>query len=390
MSIKKKQNYLLLTIIVLFWFAQYIYIPYQTPYLNSIHLSSNAVGIIIGAYGISQMIFRLPIGILADKNGKHTLLIFIGALSSGVASLFRIFLPNGLGFFIGNLFSGLASAMWISFMILFMSYYSYDKQQKATGKLIFANNLGMLGGFVVSTFLYDRVGMTIICLFSVIAGFLGAFLSLFLKKSNGQIRPLHSTIDLLGVCKNNKLILFSLLALIQQGIQMSTTMSFTTQIVRDLGASNVVVGVTSIVYMLSAVFSAIISSKPAFYKKFTFDQSIPTVFLLLFFYCLFIPITNSIFIICLLQILPGLSTGILFSSLTTEAMTEVPDEKKSTAMGFFQAVYAIGMSAFPLISGYINTHFSTQAAFLFLGCTSIVGVAASKWYYKRKKIGEYA
>ncbi|WP_313466784.1 MFS transporter [Carnobacterium sp.] len=390
MSIKKKQTSLLLTIIVLFWFAQYVYIPYQTPYLNSIHLTSNAVGIVIGAYGISQMILRLPIGVLADKNGKHTLLIFIGALSSGVASLFRIFLSNGIGFFIGNLFSGLASAMWISFMILFMSYYSDDKQQKATGKLIFANNLGMLGGFVVSTFLYDRVGMTVICLLSVIAGILGAFLSLFLKRTTVEIRPSRSTKDLLSVCKNNKLILFSLLALIQQGIQMSTTMSFTTQIVRDLGASNLVVGLTSIVYMLSAVLSAIISSKPNFYKRFTFDQSIPTVFLLLFLYCLFVPITNSVFMIFLLQILPGLSTGILFSSLTTEAMTEVPDEKKSTAMGFFQAVYAIGMSAFPLISGYINTHYSTQAAFLFLGCTSIVGVAASKWYYKRKKIGEYA
>ncbi|QQP70169.1 MFS transporter [Carnobacterium sp. CS13] len=390
MSIKKKQTSLLLTIIVLFWFAQYVYIPYQTPYLNSIHLSSNAIGIIIGAYGISQMLLRLPIGILADKKGKHTLLIFIGALSSGLASLFRMFLPNGIGFLIGNLFSGLASAMWISFMVLFMSYYSYNEQQKATGKLIFANNLGMLGGFVMSTLLYDRVGMVVICLFSVIAGFVGAFLALFLKRPNRQNRTSYSTIDLLDVCKNNKLLLFSLLALIQQGIQMSTTMSFTTQIVRDLGASNLAVGLTSIVYMMAAVLSAVIGSKPNFYKRFTFDRSIPTVFLLLFLYCLFIPLTNSVFMICLLQILPGLSTGILFSSLTTEAMTEVPDDKKSTAMGFFQAVYAIGMSTFPLISGYINTHFSIQAAFLFLGCTSIVGVVASKWYYKRKKIGEYA
>lgn len=390
MLAKKNQSFLLLTIVVLFWFAQYVYIPYQTPYLNTLQLSSNAVGTIIGAYGISQMVLRLPVGVIADKNGRHKLLISIGALSSGIASLFRVFLQNGLGFFIGNLFSGLASAMWISYMILFMSFYSYGKQQRATGKLIFANNLGMLGGFVISTLLIDRVGMIVICLFSVISGLLAAILTLFLNKSDMKYQSTISIKELLKVCGNNKLILFSLLALIQQGIQMSTTMSFTTQIVRDLGASNLTVGLTSIVYMTTAVVSAIISSNPDFYENIKFSQSIPSIFLLLFLYCLIIPVTNSIFLICLLQILPGLSTGILFSSLTTEAMTEVAIDKKSTAMGFFQAIYAVGMSLFPIISGYINNSYSMQTSFFFLGCTSILGVIASTWYYKRKKIGEYA
>lgn len=390
MITQKKQSLLLLSIVVLFWFAQYVYIPYQTPYLHSIQLSSDIIGSIIGAYGISQMVLRLPVGILADKNGRHKLLIFIGTLSSGLASILRVVYPDGFGFFFGNLFSGLASAMWISFMVLFMSYYSHGKQQKATGRLIFANNLGMLAGFITSTLLYDYVGMITLCVFSIFSGILGAFLSLFLKKSNFQFQPSRSANYLLSVCKNNKLILFSFLALIQQGIQMSTTMSFTTQIVSSLGASSLSVGVTSIVYMLSAVISAIISSKPDFYERYTYDQSIPSIFLLLFMYCILVPVTQSIWLIALLQILPGFSTGILLSSLTTEAMTEVPIDKKSTAMGFFQAIYALGMSVFPLISGYIQSHTSMQTAFFFLGCTSILGAIASAWYYKRKKIGEYA
>jgi predicted MFS family arabinose efflux permease len=204
------------------------------------------------------------------------------------------------------------------------------------------------------------------------------------RRSNTKSHPSHSTKYLISVGKNKKLILFSSLALIQQGIQMATTMSFTTQIVRDLGASNLVIGLTSIIYMLSAVVSANISSKPVFYKNITFKQSIPTIFLLLFIYCLAVPSTHSILFISFLQILPGLSTGILFSSLTTEAMTEVPKDKKSTAMGFFQAIYAIGMTVFPSVSGHINTLFSMQAAFFFLGITSIIGVGASIWYYYRK------
>lgn len=58
------------------------------------------------------------------------MIMLIGALSSGCASLFRIIFNNGIGFLIGNLFSGFASAMWISFMVLYMSFYPKDQQTK--------------------------------------------------------------------------------------------------------------------------------------------------------------------------------------------------------------------------------------------------------------------
>lgn len=51
---KSKLNYqknLLLIIVVLFWFAQYVYVPFQTPYLLTMQVSSSMIGIIIGIYG---------------------------------------------------------------------------------------------------------------------------------------------------------------------------------------------------------------------------------------------------------------------------------------------------------------------------------------------------
>ena len=47
-------------------------------------------------------------------------------------------------------------------------------------------------------------------------------------------------------------------------------------------------------------------------------------------------------------------------------MKYVPQESKSTAMGFFQAVYALGMSAFPMICGSIVSYYSMLYAYLFL------------------------
>ena len=118
------QKNLLIAIVVLFWFAQYVYVPFQTPYLIGMQVSSSMVGIIIGIYGFLQMALRMPIGIMADKNGHHKFFIIVGVAFSALASIFRILLSPEIGFFIGNILSGLASAMWISFMVLYASYFT--------------------------------------------------------------------------------------------------------------------------------------------------------------------------------------------------------------------------------------------------------------------------
>ena len=49
-------------------------------------------------------------------------------------------------------------------------FYPKDQQTKATSSIIVANNLGMLLGFITSTLLYEKIGMQMICLLSVISG----------------------------------------------------------------------------------------------------------------------------------------------------------------------------------------------------------------------------
>lgn len=97
-TIQRNQASLILWIVVFFWFAQYVYIPYQTTYLLLAHISSNVVGAIIGAYGISQLALRLPVGILADLSSNHKLFIILGTFFAGTASFFRILLPDETGF----------------------------------------------------------------------------------------------------------------------------------------------------------------------------------------------------------------------------------------------------------------------------------------------------
>src|SRR5690625_5943162 len=49
-----------------FWFSVYIYVPLFSVYLESVGFAYTAIGIILGGYGVTQIIFRFPLGILTD------------------------------------------------------------------------------------------------------------------------------------------------------------------------------------------------------------------------------------------------------------------------------------------------------------------------------------
>ncbi len=383
--IKKREQDLLLIIVTLFWFAQYVYIPYQTPYLATINVSASFIGIIVGSYGISQLALRLPVGIIADLRPNHRLFISLGTLCAGAASLFRLLFQSGTGFLLGNIFSGFASATWISFMVYYLSLHDNQMQNAATSKIIMTNNFGMLIGFITSSLLYNQIGMANICLLSVLGGFSGFVISLKLKKTKTEIKITVNIKELLAVGKQPKLILFSFLALIQQGIQMSTTMSFTNQLIKERGATDFQVGLSSIIYMLSAVIFSRISStlslSPQRRKWLTFAS-----FGILALYCFTVPLANTLTIFYLLQIIPGVGTGILFSLLTSEAMEGIELYKKSSAMGFFQAIYAIGMTLFPILVGAINNAVNLKIAYWVLASFSLIsGIIALIYYNDQSK-----
>ena len=213
----KHQIIKFIIIIILFWFAQYVYVPYQTPFLAAINVASSFIGIVVGAYGFSQMLLRIPLGMLADWHLNHKLLITLGTLLAGLASIMRVLFPSGIGFLLGNIFSGIASSTWLSFMVYFLKLRSDVSKVENMGILVMANNLGMLLGFVVSSLFYEKIAMKGLCILGVLAGILACIMTITLPTfqfsySSGK----NSFINLINVFKNKNLIICVVLALIKQ------------------------------------------------------------------------------------------------------------------------------------------------------------------------------
>ncbi|WP_330998055.1 MFS transporter [Pectinatus haikarae] len=366
----------------MFWFAQYVYVPYQTPYLLMNQVAFSATGIIMGAYGFSQLVLRMPIGVMADKNGNHKLFIIIGVAASALASVFRLTMPPETGFFWGNILSGLASAMWLSFMLLYSEFFRKEHMQKAMGLMMTANSIGIFMGFMLSTILYGAYGMNLLCYLSVIAGGTAMFLSFFLKSADSHNKTV-SVKNLLTVYWNKRLIFFGLLVFIQQGILMSTCMSFTMQIAQQNGASSIQIGMLSLVYILSAIFFSYFASSKLAQKQSPMFWLLTTM-LLMAVYCFSVPHLKTDLII-IFQILMGMSTGILVSFCTFEAIKEIPQGKRSTAMGYFQAIFAAGMTILPALAGKIAENYGVQFSFYAEGIIAVAGAVLTVYYYRLPK-----
>ena len=380
----KHQIIKFIIIIILFWFAQYVYVPYQTPFLAAINVASTFIGIVVGAYGFSQMLLRIPLGMLADWHLNHKLLITLGTLLAGLASIMRVLFPSGIGFLLGNIFSGIASSTWLSFMVYFLKLRSDVSKVENMGILVMANNLGMLLGFVVSSLFYEKIAMKGLCILGVLAGILACIMTITLPTfqfsySSGK----NSFINLINVFKNKTLLICGVLAFIQQGIQMATTMSFTSQVIKEINAPSYAEGLSSIIYMCSAVlFARITSSK--YIAKFS-DRSILIVsYILLALYCFAIPLARQIYLIYLLQVIPGVGTGILFAILNAAAISNVPQKALSTATGVFQSIYALGMTLFPIFAGQLRAQYSMTISFIVMGILALMGNCIVIIFWQKK------
>ena len=310
-------------------------------------------------------------------------IITLGICCVGIASLIRVLFPNAAGFFAANLFSGLGASTWISYMVFYMGFYGEVNLQAATGKVIAANNTGVLIGFVVSSILYVHLGMRWICAFSMIAGIAGTLMcaGIHRRKVEGDRAEKK---ELVKLFLHKRLLFFSMLALLQQGVQMATCMSFTIQTAKNLGARQWQVGATSIIYIVFAVLFSYLSSR-SFFTRIGHTKIVPAGLFVQVLYCMLVPNMNSIYGIYVCQILAAFAMGFLFTSLTSESMRGIPRKYYSTAMGIFQAVYAVGMTAFPVIVGSIGSNLTEQAAFYFMAACLVTGLVAAVIFYRRER-----
>jgi MFS family permease len=83
-----------------------------------------------------------------------------------------------------------------------------------------------------------------------------------------------------------------------------------------------------------------------------------------------------------LHVIAGFASGLLVPSLMAHAVRYVDNDRKSTAMGFYQTVYCFGITLGPVLMGFLVDHASTRASFIIMALIAIACAAAIPPVYK--------
>jgi MFS family permease len=162
----------------------------------------------------------------------------------------------------------------------------------------------------------------------------------------------------------------SLIGALLQYNTFSTTYSFIPLYAEDLGASKTQVGLLLTAalapYVLLTLVTAGLSARIG--GKAILTLGLGTIALA----TLLTPSVHTLPMLALLQMAGGAGRGLVFPTLMALSIRGVEVEDQATAMGIFQAVYAIGMFGGPILSGVVADAVGLGGVFLSTGALSLL------------------
>jgi len=380
---------ILFVVTIAFWFAQYAYTPFVNPQLIAFGVTASFMGFVGGSYGFTQFVLRIPVGITADKWQKK-FFICVGSLCAGLAALCMLLFHNPIGFLAGRALGGVAASSWVPCTVLYTSYHKPEHATRSIAMINLASQAGRMVSFLAAGMAAASFGPQSAFLLSAIGGFLAFGLSLFIRedKSSTSRKPVTFR-ELLAVGGERNLLITSTLAVLVQVIAFATYSTFTANHAVLIGATNAQLGYMQVMLFLPSIILSFCLSK---YILQHIDAKYLVVagFLVTALYCAIVPFTSTIPQLYLVQMLGGIGNTLTFSLLMGLCVQNVATEKRGAAMGFFQAIYGIGMTIGPLVMGVLTDHVSLRFGFLFMSGIAAISTLAAAIFLRRPQKEERA
>ena len=358
-----------------FWAAVYFYTPVLPVYAESLGASLTAVGIIGAAYALPQLLFRIPIGMWSDSLGRRKPLVIAGIVMIllGAFGLWISPGPGSLAFSRGLV--GVGSATWVAFTVYAVSFYSQNNSAQAVGILNFVFGAAMtvttaLGGLVA-----DVWGERSAFLAAVILAIAALVLVLFAKEDRVPKKQALSRVGFKHVARRPLLIVVSVMGILVFFAEFASVLGFVPVYAAAIGASNAELGILTMLSSGVSMVGALVVAPMI--KRWGNIFTLVLGPFMLGLSLLAVPFVHSIPVLYAVQMLNGLGWGMASTQLMALSIYDTAPEQRATAMGFFQAMYAVGMLLGPLVSGLLADSFGLAAIFYLSAavCLVVIGMA---------------
>jgi MFS family permease len=377
----QRQHKLLILIVFLLWFSNYSYVPILSTYCSNAGSNLATTGFVIGSYGFSQMLFRIPLGVISDFLKRRKIFLFLGLTLSFLSSLGFLFFTASYMLVLCRAFAGLAVSNWAIYITVFCDVSERNGVEHSMGTLSALMAAGQTVGILAGGIVAQAIGIRWPFIISIIASLIGLGLLLGIEEIKIPVVSKYSLKDFNSVIKDPTLLFFSGLALLLQSIHCSSLTGFLPSILSQAGANNFQKGLGTALATIPTIFAAPFAVN-ILDRRLNLKYSLLIGFLLLSIPMFFFATLKNIILLLALEIVAGSGRGILFALLMAHSTSHLPSSTCSTAQSAFQAIYGVGMWVGPAITGVISDVYSLQYAFSFLGIIGILGIMLSFLYFK--------
>lgn len=397
---KFKRENLFYIVVILFWFGQYVYAPFLSPYMRTIGISATVIGVIAGMYGVSQLVVRIPLSIADWKSGSHKLIITCGLVCVVISCIIPIFTDSWVAFFTTRLLAGIAASSWISYSAHMIEGAAVKANSKM-GNLIAAQTAGQCISQIVGALVYDHTNIRTLFVIGAFSAVAALVILIFTPISGrGIVKLPDNTVDqqprekkalekgsFSSVIKNKHLWLCSLIMSVFQLLSFATNNSFAGVFAQDyLAATAFQLGLILLIpsfvsIVVSMIFGRIGKNALPERALLVFGFIVMIVYCILSFLC-----TNMVQFLAL-QALCGVSAAVIKVVLFANAGRELSADKQILSMGIFQSIYSLGIMFGPIIFGiaFDKSGESYTFTYILLAVIALIGAIVSFLMYKNSK-----
>lgn len=359
----------------LFWGSIYTYVPILPAYVERVSGSLQVVAWVVGAYGFTQLALRIPLGVWSDRSGARKPFVVAGLVVAVVSGL-----GLALGHAAGSLIvfrglAGVAAATWAVFTVLFADYFTPADSHRAMTIMQVASGVGQIAAALLGGWVAASWGWTAPFYAGALLAVLGLACVAGVSEPAGRspARQRVTAATVLRIARRRVVVGASIIAALAQCGFWATVNGFTPIYAVRLGASLEVLGVLAMMSLVPYAAAPILGD--TWFVRRCRPRHLVSLGCLVAAVATFaIPFIDSIPWLMLSQAIGGLGRGLIFPVLMTCTLEAVEPRERATAMGIFQATYAVGMMLGPWTAGWLVAW--TDLGGVFVSMAALTGFAA--------------
>lgn len=348
----RQRNYFLLTT-ALFWAAMYTYPVLLSNYVTEALGAAPAIaGMVVGSYGFTQMLLRIPVGFVSDKIRRRKPFLILGVGCALLAALGLYLARGAYAALFARGMAGVSASTWVCFTVLFGSYQTGEGRVRAMGTLSSYMYAAQLIATLLGGALARAAGVRASFLLAAALGLVGLLCATRVKDAPPHTEPVTLS-AVVKVLKDPLLLYCAFLSILMQMIVWSTLYGFSPGWAEHrLQVDAAQLGVLSTVHLIPTILFAKLGS--AYIVPRIGERKLVMLgFISMALGCLLLPYTTAFWQMLCLQALCGIGVGCISPLMLGLCGRNISPSHQGIAMGAYQSLYGIGMFIGPMLAGWL-------------------------------------